>query len=65
MEEHDKIIVNNLICETLHPEHFIAKLYKYLQTLNSQEKIELIKKYNEYYNRNYTFKKINFSNLHF
>ena len=65
MEEHDKIIVNNLICETLHPEHFIAKLYKYLQTLNSQEKIELIKKYNEYYNRNYTFKKINFSHLHF
>uniref|UniRef100_A0A6C0EET6 Hedgehog/Intein (Hint) domain-containing protein n=1 Tax=viral metagenome TaxID=1070528 RepID=A0A6C0EET6_9ZZZZ len=28
MEEHDKLVVNNLICETLHPNNKIAKLYK-------------------------------------
>ena len=28
MEEHDKLVVNNLICETLHPKNKIAKLYK-------------------------------------
>jgi len=27
MEEHDKMIVNNLICETLHPKSLIAELY--------------------------------------
>jgi len=27
MEEHEKILVNNLLCETLHPENIIAKLY--------------------------------------
>ncbi len=63
MEEHDKIMVNNLICETLHPENFVAKLYKHLQTLNPEEKNEFIKKYNEYYNRIYTPKKINISLL--
>jgi hypothetical protein len=31
MEEHDKMDVNNLICETLHPENRIAKLYIDLQ----------------------------------
>ena len=31
MEKHDKMIVNNLICETLHPENSIAKLYRVLQ----------------------------------
>jgi len=28
MEDHETVNVNNLICETLHPEHEIAKLYK-------------------------------------
>jgi len=27
MEKYDKIYVNNLICETLHPDNIIAKLY--------------------------------------
>ena len=31
MEKHDKMIVNNLICETLHPENSIAKLYRVMQ----------------------------------
>lgn len=37
MEEHDKMVVNNLICETLHPENGIAKLYRDLQKLNPEE----------------------------
>jgi len=28
MERYNMVIVNNLICETLHPNHFIAKLLK-------------------------------------
>jgi hypothetical protein len=27
MEEHYKMIVNNMVCETLHPENIFAKLY--------------------------------------
>ena len=27
MDEHEKIIVNNLICETLNPDHPFAKKY--------------------------------------
>ena len=27
MVEHDKMIINNLIVETMHPEHRLAKLY--------------------------------------
>ena len=32
MEEHEKLVVNNLICETLHPNNKIAKLYKKYNT---------------------------------
>jgi hypothetical protein len=48
MEEHDKMMVNNLICETLHPENTIAKLYMILQKLNPREKEKLVKYFNEY-----------------
>jgi hypothetical protein len=55
MKEHDKIIVNNLICETLHPENGIAQLYRALQKLNPQEQNDLINNYNEYVIKNKTF----------
>ena len=48
MEEHNKMMVNNLICETLNPENTIAKLYTILQTVNPREKERLIKSFNEY-----------------
>jgi surface protein len=51
MEEHDKMIVNNLICETLHPENKIAKLYKVCKNLNSEEKQKLIQNYNAGYKK--------------
>jgi hypothetical protein len=47
MEEHDGIMVNNLTCETLHPENGMAKLYRILQNKTSQEKEHIIKMHNE------------------
>jgi hypothetical protein len=55
MEEHDKMVVNNLICETLHPENDIAKLYRHLQKLNPEEQNDLINNYNEYVIKNTIF----------
>jgi hypothetical protein len=55
MEEHDKMVVNNLICETLHPKNRIAKLYRVLQKLNPEKQNDLINKYNEYVIKNKTF----------
>jgi len=38
MEEHDKLVVNNLICETLHPKNKIAKLY--MTKINNPQNIK-------------------------
>ena len=48
MEEYDKIVVNNLICESLHPENTIAQLYTILQDLNLEQQKEVIKQFNEF-----------------
>jgi len=56
MEEHNKMMVNNLICETLDPKNGMAKLYNHLQNLNSKEQGDYIKKYNEYVTKNKIFK---------
>lgn len=48
MEKYDKILVNNMLCETLHPENEIAKLHKLLKKIDSNDYNELIKKYNCY-----------------
>ncbi len=42
MNEHDRIIVNNMICETLDPNHRIAIIYKALDNLLPYEQKELI-----------------------
>ena len=47
MENHEKILVNNLVCETLHPKNITAQLYMYLNTLDTREQHEFIKLYNE------------------
>ena len=51
MEEHDKMVVNNIICETLHPENDIAKLYKLCKNLNSEERQQLVHNYNTAYKK--------------
>ena len=52
LKEHNKMIVNNLICETLHPENSVAKLYKVLETLTPEKQNKLIEKVNEYVVKN-------------
>ena len=52
LKEHDKMMVNNLICETLHPENSVAKLYKVLETLTPEKQNKLIEKVNEYVIKN-------------
>lgn len=53
MEEPDKILVNNLVCETLHPENTIAKLFKVFQNLNIEQQQQVIKWYNKEYKKIY------------
>ena len=47
MENPDKMVVNNLICETLHPENWVAKLYTYFKDFKPSEQQMIIKKVNE------------------
>ena len=60
MEEHDKMMVNNLICETLHPENNMAKIYMVLQKLSPKGQEELIRGCNEHIVKNniYSSKKV-------
>lgn len=51
LEEHGKMIVNNLLCETLHPNNVLAKLYRCLSNCNLEEQCILIKKYNSRYSK--------------
>jgi hypothetical protein len=43
---YDKMLVNNLICETLHPESLIAKLYTLLPNYTLDQQHQIITKYN-------------------
>lgn len=47
MEDYEKMVVNNLIVETLHPTNIIAKLYNAFPTLDLEGKADLIKYANE------------------
>ena len=57
MENPDKMVVNNLICETLDPSNSIAKLYKLLDTVAESEKVEYIKELNNYVERTNVYSK--------
>lgn len=46
LEKHHTILVNNLICETLHPSNLIAKLYTQLTNCNLEDQCTIIQKYN-------------------
>lgn len=47
LEEPSKMIVNNLICETLHPDNLIAQIYRFLPNMNLKEQDELITRVNK------------------
>jgi hypothetical protein len=57
MDQPDKMMVNNLICETLHPENGMAKLYKDLIDLTVEEQNEVIVKFNQYVIKNNIYNK--------
>jgi hypothetical protein len=57
LKDHDKMMVNNLICETLHPENKIGQLCKVLSEMTTTEQEELIKKHNDYCIKNNIFSK--------
>jgi hypothetical protein len=46
LEKYDKILVNNLICETLHPRNAIAKWHTSLNKLSVEEQTRLVKMHN-------------------
>ena len=48
LEKYDKMIVNNLICETLHPDNMIAKLYTLLPRYNLEQQCKMIATYNNF-----------------
>ena len=52
LETHDKMMVNNMICETLHPDNVIAQLYRALPNLNEEEQQELIIQTNKWIKHN-------------
>jgi len=53
LENHDTILVNNMICETLHPSNPIAKLYNELLNCNLEEQCTIIQKYNSKVSKSY------------
>ena len=58
MEEHETVNVNNLICETLHPEHVIAKLYTSKYRQEDKNKIIVLMNYCKKLNNMQTYQKI-------
>jgi len=52
LEKHDKMLVNNIICETLHPDNVIAQLYRALPNLDKNQQQEFIKQTNEWIQHN-------------
>ena len=57
LENHDKMIVNNLVCETLSPKNTVARLYHYLSIKDAEQKNMLIKEFNKYNEKNNTITK--------
>ena len=55
LEEHDKMMVNNLICETLHPDNGVAQVYRVLQKLDTDGKQAFIQKINAHVIKNNVF----------
>jgi len=47
LETHDQMKVNNMIVETLHPEHKIAQLYQLLKMAKPEQRGEIIALYNK------------------
>jgi hypothetical protein len=58
MEEYETVNVNNLVCETLHPEHVIAKLYNSKYRQEDKNKIIVLMNYCKKQNDTKRYQKI-------
>jgi hypothetical protein len=58
MEDHETVNVNNLVCETLHPDHLIAKLYTSNYSQENKNKIIALINYSKKLNNTKTYQKI-------
>ena len=45
-DEHGTMIVNNVVCETLHPDNITAKLFRLLNALPRDEQVKRVSSYN-------------------
>jgi hypothetical protein len=51
LEEHGTMVINNMVCETLHPKNTLAKLYQVIDMLSPVDQKKLIKEYNKIYKK--------------
>ena len=59
LEEHGNMVINNMVCETLHPKNTLAKLYQVIDMLSPVDQKKLIKEYNKIYKKLNSCKSIN------
>jgi len=48
LDTHDKMVVNNMICETLDPRNTIAQIYMKLKTVPKEKHASIISQFNEF-----------------
>jgi len=48
LEQHEKMQVNNLIVETLHPDHKVAQMYRYLKNIDASHHGKYIELFNKH-----------------
>ena len=66
MENYSSIVVNNLICETLHPNNLVAKLYTHIEKIKQEDIKDVLTVANkciEQYNSNISYNKVNNTKL--
>ena len=66
MENYSSMVVNNLICETLHPNNLVAKLYTHIEKIKQEDMKDVLANVNkciEQYNSNISYNKVNNTKL--
>ena len=69
MEKYSPMVVNNLTCETLHPNNLVAKLYTHIEKIKQEDMEDMedvlanVNKCIEQYNSNISYNKVNNTKL--
>ena len=61
MEKYSPMVVNNLTCETLHPNNLVAKLYTHIEKIKQEDMEDVLENVNkciEQYNSNISYNKV-------